>query len=357
MNKLLLLLCVLPLLFTGCTKDDEDPDNNYIAEAANAYIVNYGSYSSTEGSLTALDTVSSKVYNNAYFISNDGVKMSGKPQYAYEYEGNYYFMGNAKDEIFFINKNTLIQTKNGVSENIVKPRFCVGNGDYLYISCYGGDVWTDKTTSYIAKYNIKTNSVEKKIALAGGPEGLTIVNEKLYCALNYDKKIAIMDLESETFTFIETEAVSSYFLTDNNNNLYVSFVSTYSDSSEETGIGYINTTTNTLETTYKLPSVWTGYSSVMSANKDFSKIYIIASDYSSPGSVQVFNTSTKSFDSPFVTDITGINAISVNPKNDDVYIMISQSTTSTGQLQIYNKNGELKTSYETGIAPAWVLYK
>lgn len=51
-----------------------------------------------------------------------------------------------------------------------------------------------------------------------------------------------------------------------------------------------------------------------------------------------------------------LNGVSVNPENNDVFVMVSQSATTTGQLFIYDKMGSLTGTYDTGIAPGWALF-
>ncbi len=366
MKKLLFIFMAMAIVFASCEDDDNTSSNpSYVVEASDAIVVNYGSYSSTVGSISGFDIDNSKMYSYV-FESVNGPAMNGKPQYAYEYNDKIYFMGNNVDEIFYVNSSTLEQTKNGVTSDIVKPRFCVGSGNYLYISCYGGDVWSDASLGYIAKYNIKSNTVESTIAIAGGPEGLEIANNKLYVALNYAAQIAVVDLNTEDISYITTPSVTSYFLKDAADNLYVSLLSTYSDPSAVTGLGYINTTTNELESTYALSNVSTNYTSIMTFNADQSKIYVAAASWveESPdnwvqkGSVFEFDTTTKTFNTnPYISSIDGLNAVSVNPYTNELYVLISNSTTTTGKLVVYDENGDYQSEYQTGIAPAWILYK
>src|SRR5690606_2407650 len=138
----------------------------------------------------------------------------------------------------------------------VKPRFGVGNGNYIYVSCWGGDIWADETTSYIAKINLTTKTVEKKIVIPGGPEGLVIAKNKLFAALNYKDSVAVVDLPNDAISYIESRVVTSYFIREKSEKLYVSLVSNYSDFSDTTGIVNRNTTANKQETTYNL----TGFS-------------------------------------------------------------------------------------------------
>ncbi|MGQ1783837.1 MULTISPECIES: hypothetical protein [unclassified Saccharicrinis] len=361
MKKLILLFALVPFLFSSCEDDNEVISND---ETSSLYIVNYGNYGGTKGSLSSFNLADSTI-NNYIYESINGVAMSGNPQFAYSYEGNIYVMGNNKDEVYHFDNVFLEQTENGVTSDVVKPRYCVGDGDYLYISCWGGDIWDDINLSYIAKYNIKTNVVEKKIPLAGGAEGLEIVNGKLYCALNYLQKVAVMNLATEEFTYIDLPAVSSYFLKDNSNNLYVSLISTYGSPSTETGIGYINTQNDELDTVHQLSGVSTGYSSIMAANNDFSKIYLVASSWVQDadenwiqvGGLQTFDVATSTFETePFLSNINGLNGVAVNPETNDVFCMISESTSANGQLLMYNKDKELIKTFNTGIAPAWALF-
>lgn len=347
----------MPLLFASCEKDDDVTPE---AKITGHYVLNYGSYSSTVGSLSYIDLDESTVENGVYEAVN-GVAMSGKPQYTYEYKGNIYFMGNAIDEIFHVDSKTIKQTQNGVKEDIVKPRFCIGNGDYLYISCWGGDAWGDPTLGYIAKYNITTDEVEKKILMPGGPEGLAIANGTLFCALNYASKIGMVDLSSDETSFIEgVSGVSSYFLQDKNDNLYVALPSTYGSPNTSAGIAYINTLDKKIESTYELSSISSNYASIMAFNKDKSEIYVMGgaydASYNYSGGVYVFDTNTKAFKTdPVITGVSGIKGLYFNAQTELIYVMIAESTTANGLLQMYNSEGEMQSEYKTGISPTWIL--
>ncbi len=359
MKNLGLLLAIVGLVFTSCEKDESISP---IIDITGNYIINFGTYGGAEGSLSSFNYHSKTLSNSTFKAANKNKSMQGNPQYAYEYKGNIYFMGNDRDELYFLNKYSLRQTNNSVTENLVKPRFCVGHEDYLYISCWGGDVWDDNTLSYIAVYNINTNTVEKKIPLPGGPEGLEIANNKLFCALNYQNKIAIMDLSTDEFTYInDLPAFSSYFLQDKESNLYVTLVGSYSVPAITSGIGYINTQTNTLEKIFELENVSQGYASIMDANSDFTKLYILASaydtDYNLTGAVQILDIASGTFTAePLVKNVTGLNGVSVNPKNDDVFVMVSQSAAAPGELMIFDNMGLKTGTYDTGIAPSWALF-
>ncbi len=325
-----------------------------------AYIINAGSWSGDKSTITAYNKYADEVING-YYKSANGFDIVSSIQFAYHYNGNIYFMGNEVDEVFFVNDKTFEQTKNSIKENIVGPRNCQGNDNYLYVSCWGGNVWADQSLSYIAKINLTTNSVEKKIPLAGGPEGLAIANNKLYAALNYKDSVAVMDLSTEAISYIALPAgnTPSYFEKDNQDNLYLNLGRRLSDYTTQTGLGYINTTTDQLEATYPLDAVSsTSYVDVMAPNADFSKIYVMTSGYDAnwnvSGGVAVFDVATKTFEaSNLVENISGINGVGFY--DNKVVYFVAPSVTGNGKMVAFQENGTKLKEYTTGIAPFMLL--
>jgi hypothetical protein len=258
----------------------------------------------------------------------------------------------------------MVQSKNGVTEQLNNPRFSVASGDYLYISCLGAKTdWSKFPGSYIAKFNIKSNKVEKTIKLPGGPEGegMEVANGKLFVALNYKDSIGVIDLKTEQVSYIATPAVTSYFVKDKSENLYVTLVSTYNNFSSETGIGYINTKTIKLESTYKIDNVSSSYGSVIQANDDFTKIYIITSAYDAnwnlTGAVAEFDVASKTFSSKnLVSGISGVSGIAVNPYDDNVYVFSAPSVTGAGKMDIYSSSASLVKTHAVGAFPVGAFF-
>ncbi len=348
-------------VFSSCEKD-EDPDLYPSELVRGAYVINYGDYGAGGASISKYDYDADELNNGYYENQNDGYELLSNIQYAYSYDDYVFLMGNSSDEIITVDP-LFVQTKNGVSDQITKPRACVANGDYLYVSCWGTPdaAWSVMPDSYIAKYNIETMTVEETISLPGGPEGVEIANGKLYAALNYRDSVAVIDLDDNTVSYIQTPAVTSYFIKDNSGNLYVSLVSTYSNFSSETGLGYINTTTDELTSTYPLANVSTEYASIMAANRDKSKVYIISSAYDEnwnlSGAVSVFDVTTKTFSAEsLISNISGPKGLAVNPSDDTIYLFTGESVTGAGLMKIYNTEGVLQDTKTVGASPTMAIF-
>jgi len=355
-NKFYLLLMFLAtsVLFFSCNTGD-DPEEEQ--EPTVAYIINYGSYSGDKSTVTSYNSETDAVSTDYYKTANS-VDMVSNTQYAYNFDGKIYFMGNNTDQVFWVDGVTFKQTENGITTDIIKPRACAGNGIYLYVSCWGGNIWSDETLSYIAKINLTTKAVEKKIALPGGPEGVVISNNKLYAALNYKDSVAVINLSNDAISYIATPAVTSYFVKDKSDNLYVSLVSTYSDFSDKAGIGYINTSTDKLEATYNLEGVSSSYVNMMAPSSDFSSLFVMTSAYDAnwnlSGAVAVFDVASKSFKTQkFVEGISGLNGIGFY--KNTVFCFVGETAIGNGIAKAYETDGTFIKNYETGISPFMLL--
>lgn len=354
-----LLFFALSVL-SSCDKNDE-PDPYPSEQVKGCYVVNYGNYGKGGASISKYNYTTATMTNSYYKTQNAGLELLSNIQYAYNVNDDIFLLGNSPDQVITVDP-LFVQAKNGVTDQIAKPRACVANGDYLYISCWGTNPdWSAMADTYIAKYNMKTRTVEKKISLPGGPEGVEIANGKLYAALNYKKTVAVVNLSTDAVSYITTPAVSSYFFKDKSNNLYVTFVSTYSSPSQSTGLGYINTSSDKLETTYALANVSTEYSSVIAANNDKSKIYVVTSAYDAnwnlSGSVSVFDVATKTFPAQnLISNISGPKGLTVNPEDGNIYLFTGESTTGAGLMKIYKSSGEFVKQESVGASPSMAIF-
>lgn len=346
------LALVLALSFNSCSNDDDNKEQIINEEISGAYFLNYGSYGNGGASITRYDFRKDALTNKYFEAQNPQMTINSNIQYGAAYKDTIYLMGNSADELISVDLH-FKPTGNAVREGIEKPRFFVGQGDYLYISCWGTDAdFKEMPGSYIAVYNTKTRKVEDKIALPGGPEGLALAKGKLYAALNYRPQVAVIDLNTEAIDYIDLPAVSSYFVSDADENLYLALVSSYSDAA---GLAYINTSTDELEDNFVLDGVSTTYASILTANSDASTLYVVAAVWGEPGSIFAFDIQTGEF-SKFIDNLNGVNGIEINPVNKDIYVLQSGNATEAGSVSIYNAEGVHQKDLEVGISPYWTLF-
>ncbi|HKM94851.1 MAG TPA: hypothetical protein VJY41_14460 [Prolixibacteraceae bacterium] len=353
----LLAITIAVFVLSSCNGGD-DPIPNLPNETTGVYFVDYGGSKVGSTIITKYDYKKDSVINNFYEAQN-GVELTSNVQYGCEYNNKIYLMGNAADQVIVLD-SAFVQTIPGVTEGIIAPRYCIDYNDYLYISCWGeAPDWNLMANSYIAKFNTKTNKVESTIALPGGPEGLAIANGNLYVALNFKNSVGVIKLSDNSISYIATPAVSSYFVKDKSENLYVSLVNSYSNPSTETGLGYIKTSSNTLDKVYKLDGISTNYSSIISPNKNCTGIYVLATVYdenwNTVAAVYNFDVEKGEY-SPFIENLSGTLGISFNTANDNLYVFGGESYTEPGSVVVYKTDGTKVCEFDTGISPYWAFY-
>ena len=355
--KSLFYFVIAGLLFTACSDDDDIPVVSNPDNVNGFYFINYGGSSVGPTTITRYDYKNDSVTND-YYVAQNGTELTANVQYACEYEDYIYMMGNDADQIIVV--DTAFKAYDIITDSVNTPRFCVANGDYLYVSCLGANPdWSLMEDSYIAVYDITSNSFEQKIALPGGPEGLAIANGNLYAALNYKDSVAVIDLDDYSTSYIITPAVTSYFVKDASNNLYVSLVSTWSDYSATQGLGYINTSSNTLDDTYALDGISSNYAAIMSANNDLSTIYVLATSYDANwnlvGAVYTFDVSSGEF-TALVEDLSGTNGLAFNNETDELYVFGGESYSEPGTVDIYSTSGTKTGEFDCGVSPYWTIH-
>ena len=352
--NLFFMLAITVLIFSACDKNDDPIPDPVESDANGLYFFNYGG---DAGATITRYNPETNVAINGYYEAQNQTMIGGPVQYALDFNNKIYLLGNYPDQVIVLD-SMFIQSASGITEKINSPRFCVGTGHYLYISCLGASPdWNVMPDSYIAKFNINTNTVEKTYPMPGGPEGLIIANNKLYAALNYRDSIGVIDLNNEATSYIATPAVSSYFIMDRSENLYVSLVSTSMDPSTKTGLGYVNTTTNSLDTIYNLEGISGGYSAIMAPNFSHSIIYVLASSWGAPGNIYKFNTETKEY-SVFIENISGVNGMFVDPTSAEgkVYVFGAESYSEPGTVKVYSVVGNYESEFDCGISPYWAMW-
>jgi len=344
--------------FTACDDDDEKEKVDNDLKGNVALIANYGMFNGGNGEFTAYNISKDIVFDNVYQSIN-GVEFNSKIQHMALYNNNLYIVSNSGDKIDIINAQSLKQEMNPITD-VENPRFIVVDGNIAYVSCYGATPdFSTMPDSYIAKIDLNSNAVVKKIEVPGGPEGLAIANGKLYVAINYANNVAVVNLLTDEVSYIEMPAVTSYFAADDADNLYVTMVNTYSNPTTEDGIAYINTQDNSVEA-YTFNGISSNYASTIAFNADKTALFVATATYDEnwklSGSVQRFDVANKTF-STFADNISGINGVSVNPFNNDVYALVSPDATTAGRVYIYNSEAQEPDTIQAGLSPNWVIFE
>lgn len=357
MKRISLLILALAFVFVACEKEKEDVVIPVVNATQMAYVVNYGSYSGSKSDISIYNTETKEITHAAYKLAND-VDFTSNIESMAIYKDIAYLMSNNGDKIDIIDAKTLKATVNPIATDITKPRYFVANENTAYISCWGNvDEWSVIANSYIAKIDLASKTVSK-IMLPGGPEGLIIKDGQLYTGLCTTNKVAVIDLATEVISFITVPAVPQQFVEDGNGKIWTSLVSKYSTpfATDSLGLAMINPTDNTVEA--KIDFAGIGSNGYIHISSDKKTIYMMGKE-AWPGTAATINTvdvDSRTLNASALITGEKFYGFNVNPANEDVYVLISPSTTEAGSLKIYDKTGTLMDEEETGVGPNKVVF-
>jgi len=351
-KNLLFLAIILAFGMTSCKDDNTTPK---VEKKQIAYVLNYGDYFGSKSEISVYDLDSNTITHNEYKSAND-VDLTSNVQSISIFDDKTYFMSNNGDKIDVLGAKDLKALVNPIA-GIVKPRYAVATDKNVYISCWGGDEWGSFPNSYIAKLDKSSNTISK-IHIAGGPEGMLIVGNKLYSALNVKNQVAVTDLNTEKTTFITVAGLAQHIVKDYNGNVCVSLINDFSGtySNDSLGIAVINPSSNTVTNIISFSKMT--YPGIIKVSNDGKTIYTISNEsYPGKGSnIYTFDLTNNTVSESALISGESFTGIDINPKNNDIFILVSPSTTENGTMKIYNKSGDLNDEIEVGLYPQQVVF-
>jgi hypothetical protein len=354
-KKSILTVLFLSTVFISCS-DDDGPKQPVVEYDHVAYIVNYGGYGKGNGEISIYDTEKKTIAQNSYKAANN-VDFTSNIQSMAIHDDVAYLMSNAGDKIDILDAATLKALGNPVSNDILKPRYFTASGRFAYISCWGKvDDWNVMANSYIAKMNLESQTISK-IPVPGGAEGVIVANNKLYIGSTVTKIITVINLSDNSLSFIAVSGVPQQFVEDGDGNIWVSIVSKFSTPvpSDMIGLEMINPKTNKVTASVNFPGI--GSNGFISISSDKKNIYAIGGEsWGGPTSIFAVGVAAKTIGSDVLITGENFNGLSVNPENNDIYVLVSPDTSNPGKLKIYSSNGVLLSETETGLAPQQVVF-
>lgn len=341
--------------FSSCSDDDEpkNDDNGSKIElpASRVFILNEGSIGQNNANISLFDPDSKTLIEDVFYEQNEmrlgdvGQDMIEYNDYIYVsvYKSNYIARLNAagveQERVSFTSDPDL---QGGV-------RYLAAEDGYLYASFYGG---------VVAKINATSLRVEKKITgLGANLEGVAIENDMLYVAnayeqtvnpetgknvYNYFTDLRVIDLRKFELSETLTVAANPNQVLAEDGKIFLISWGNYKDQGYE--FQMIDPKQNN-----KVTSL--GVASKMGVGND--KVYLVyaLTDWTTRVTTNTFSyydiKAGKMVNSSFINDPlkqlenASIYSIGVNDENGDIYIGLTNYTTSNGSFFRFKKDGSM----------------
>lgn len=331
---------------TSCSDSDDNntPDQNdtgFKIAQNGAYVLISGGKGNNAASLSYYNSDTQKVEHGVFKTANGSeLGDTGEDMIIY---GNKAYVGVYNSGVIYVvDKNTckVLSTIQGDSEKIQPRQFAAHNGK-VYVTLYEG---------YVARIDTITLAIDSKIKVGSNPEGIEVVNSKVYVAnsgglVGYTNTMSVIDLNLTLAKEVEVGLNPQDFSVDKYNNLYLVSRGNYKTVPKQ--LQQINTSTDEVSVIYEGDYAFSVF-------PDGDKLYMMSKNYvnSVPTSlIQYYDIPTKKIvEESFIKDDTSIPDISTiqfEPKTGDIYV-IAANKKNNGDVYVFSSDGKLKTKFDAG---------
>jgi len=339
----------LTLSFSSC---EQDSNNKNIPEVEGIYIVNEGSFQSSNGSITLLDPETGEKIDNYFRSQNNRFPGDVVQDLAFVGDKAFIVVNNSK-------KVEVVNAKDFTSQNVIPelsyPRQILGiNPDYAYLSNGSS---ADQSNGHVLKIDLSDYSIADSIEVGKGPESLLQVNNEVYVSNsgghNADNTVSVID--PATDQVIETIPVGDIptdLVKDQNDDVWVFCKGLGSwQNNGPTNSSLVKIDTDTYGTTsYDLGKIssFGNYLLAISPNKN--QLYFV-------GVEGVYQMGIDAEEVPAEPVIGKIPyGLDVNPENGNVYCLTS-AYQSKGYAFRYNNEHQLIDSVQVGYSPNAIIFE
>ena len=325
----------------------DDPTPVLPLGSSGYFVVNEGGFNKSNTSISFYDRAANKVTNDV-FAAKNGRPLGDQAQSMIVYNGKAFIAVQNSSKIEVINADDFSSIKT-ITAGIKSPRFFLGiNENKIYVSDWGAD----GLTGSVNVIELNTLTVTKSIPTGKGANKMVMKGDKVYVAnsggYGTESTISVIDVTSDkVVATINTPDNPNSLAFDKDGNLWIGgngdFVNT------EPWIGKIGTD-DEMDLVIDLGFMSYDYIT-LAMNNAGDKFY-----FSFAGGVYAVSTTGGSVPAtPFIDK--GFYGIAVDPITDEIIGTEALSFSSAGKVYVYNASGELKNSFDVGIAPNGVAFK
>ena len=328
------------------------------------YLLNEGLMGRNNATLDYYNVEDSTYYRNIYAETNPGVVRLGDVGNDLKIYGNkLYAVMNSSNLVEVMN---VADARHITKFDVLNCRYITFYKDKAYVSSYAGPVQLgDKRLGLVLEFDTVHFKKIRDVTVGYQPEGMAIVNEKLYVANSggytandYDRTVSVIDLATfKEIKKIDVDINLHYLKADANGDLYVN--SRGDHDRQGSSLYVIDTQKDVVK--QKIDVSATNFCIVGDT------LYVFGSDFSHATgetaiSYNMVDVKTKTvLRDKFITDETDAliekpYGIAVDPVSRDVYVTDARNYQVSGTLYCFDKEGKKKWSVTAGDIPAQIAF-
>ncbi len=345
---------ILSAGFTSCSSDDSDyvdySGSKVTLPKTRAFVLNEGSYKGNNSTLEVFNFLQDTICNKAIYLSQNGTKIGDTGEDLITDGESLYMLVYGSSYMAKMNGAGMKTASYTFTSTQGQPRKAIVNGDYLYVTTYGGYVlkFTKSDLKYVASCQVAAN-----------PENIVYYDGKLYVICNGYGKLSLMDvIDESTFTKDGDDITvcnnPQKMIADSKGNI---FIQGYDANYAGTVYSYNRTKKTVTEI---------GGSTSMAIKDDV--LYIVNcvtnwKTYATTTSFYSYNISTGKTDTssflknvPTVLTNTSVYSFDINPYDGSFYLGTTDYATE-GNIYHFASDGTYKTTFASGgVSPSHIVF-
>ncbi len=346
-NQILIALCIF-IFSPSCRKKENKSTDSTPTSDPLVWVINEGNFSAANGNLTVYNAQEQTVDPTPIEDAN-GTPLGDVAQSAYTIGDEVWIPINASNKIIILDPETY-KIKSQIT-GITTPRFGCLSGDKFYIgNAFGNQFYSiDISSHQVTSVMVPHAGITDMVAY-GGKIYMTAsdtANTNIYV---YDPSTMTIADSIETYIGKSPQAIELI-----DDELFVLCGSSWY------GIPYtmVRVDLTTAD----------GASNLLPAGeyKDIlayqGKLYLLANHYattSGPNGVYVYDQSQSNSLQEVVktpSDVSTFYSFGIDPANGEIYLGDAKSYTVNGEIYRYSNSGELIDNFESGLLPAFFLFR
>lgn len=336
MKKFFLGGMVFLTILSSCKKDDPGTQTPVDPGRKNVMVLNEGAFQAGNASLGVYN-LETNAYAQRVFTANNGRPLGDVLQSAASINDELFLVVNNSGKIEVIDPENFTST--GTISGLVSPRYILQVSNSL---AYVSDLYSDS----LAVIDLTTKTIDHYINLSTNTEQMLKVGNKVYVGHGYKtvSGVSVIDIQTEDVKVIPTNHYPTAMQQDVNGMIWV-LCGGNEFSGKMGSLDIIDPATDQVSREIILGN--SSYTNHMALNGTGDSIYFLTS--------HVYKMSVTDNIAPGDPFINGDNrsfyGLGYNTESDELWLGDAKDFNQNGEVLIYNRAGEIQSSFTSGISP------
>lgn len=342
----------------SCKKEknqNDTPVTPISEEKKGVFILNEGTFTYANSSLSYYDKEADTVGNNLFFKAN-GSPIGDVGQSLALYNGSLYIVVNGSKYIYKVDAETLkFQAK---LEGFTSPRniFSVGDGTAYVSDLQRDGLWLIDLEKMEHIQFIETgNSTEAMVRV--GDELFVSNWSNYYVPNSSNNSVQVIDMKTNTLVeTIDVPQEPNAMVVDKNDDIWVLCSGGYNPGEQEPALVRIHPDTYQCDDPFRFEA-GTDYPDGLAIDGAGENLYYLNGGYNELNVYKMSIDAAQTPDEPFIAaDGRVFYNVAVDPENGDVYVTNAKNYVQNGDVERFTKDGELLSKFTVGVVPCYMLF-